>query len=104
MLMYVMLLAYEDVAVLRWQGCLDGGAVVGWADAGCGQRGIPHAGAAQPLAVSGPRGVACVATALPRALLYDLEAEEEGDDEEEGEEEEDEGLELDGSAAMPEDC
>jgi hypothetical protein len=88
--------------MLRWQGCLDGGAVVSWAEAGCRQRGVPHADAAPPLAVRGPRGVACVATALPRALLYDLEAEEEGDDE--GEEEEDEGAEEDGSAAMPEDC
>jgi hypothetical protein len=38
-----------------------------------------------PLAVSGPRGVACVATALPRALLYDLEAEDEGEEEDEEE-------------------
>lgn len=77
--------------------------MVSWADAGCRQRGIPHADAAPPLAVSGPRGVACVATVLPRALLYDLEAEEEGDDED-GEEEENEGADEDGSAAMPEDC
>lgn len=65
------------------QGCIEGGAVVSWAEAGCRQRPVPHADVAPPLAVSGPRGVACVATALPRAVLYDLEAEEEGEEEEE---------------------
>lgn len=91
------------------QGCLDAGAAVSLADAGCRQRGIPHGDAAPPLAVSGPRGVASVATALPRALLYDLEAEDEGEEDEEEDEEglkeirEGGGNEDDGSAAMPED-
>lgn len=45
--------------------------------------------ASAPLAVSGPRGVACVFAGLQRVLLYDLEDNEdsEGDEEDEGSEE-----------------
>lgn len=45
----------------------------------------------------------CVATALPRALLYDLEAEDEEDDDQEDDDQEDE-LEDGGDVAMPEDA
>ena len=45
-------------------------------------RALGYATAAAPLAVSGPRGVACVVAGVQRALLVDLEEDEEaGDDE-----------------------
>jgi hypothetical protein len=46
----------------------------------------------RPFAVSGPRGVACVLTATQRAVLYDLEENEE-DDEMGAADEEDDGEE-----------
>ncbi|EIE25305.1 hypothetical protein COCSUDRAFT_46664 [Coccomyxa subellipsoidea C-169] len=48
------------------------------------KRGLGHAQAAAPLAVSGPRGVACAPVGLQRIVLLDLEEEE--DDEAEGSE------------------
>ncbi|KAK9841963.1 hypothetical protein WJX81_001494 [Elliptochloris bilobata] len=46
-------------------------------------RALGYAAAEAPLAVSGPRGVACVLAGLQRALFLDLEEDEEGGDEDE---------------------
>ncbi len=61
------------------------------AKAGCRQRMCPHSDIVAPLAVSGPRGVAAIMTTLPRAVLYDLEPEDEADEEEEEGQESDDG-------------
>jgi hypothetical protein len=45
--------------------------------AGARARPLGYAAAAAPLAVSGPRGVACVVAGVQRALLLDLEEDEE---------------------------
>ncbi len=48
-------------------------------------RALGYVATAAPLAVSGPRGVACAVAGLQRALFLDLEEDEEGgDDEDDG--------------------
>lgn len=67
---------------------LDQGCFASVEDIGASWRACPYPTASAPLAVSGPRGVACVFAGLQRVLLYDLEDTEESDDEEEEESQE----------------
>jgi len=54
------------------------------------QRKLPYPTVLPPLAVSGPRGVACVFAGVQRALLFDLEDDEAAEeDEDDVDEEED---------------
>ena len=43
---------------------------------------LPYPTVLPPLAVSGPRGIACVFSGVQRALLFDLEEDEAGEDDE----------------------
>ena len=63
---------------------LDAGCSASLEGTGCPRRACPYPTAFAPLAVSGPRGVACVFSGNQRVLLYDLEEAEESDEEEEG--------------------
>ncbi|GAB4814517.1 hypothetical protein N2152v2_001563 [Parachlorella kessleri] len=54
----------------------------------CRQRSLPYPSVHPPLAVSAPRGVACVLVGTQRAMLLDLEEDEEAQGQQEEEEEE----------------
>lgn len=88
-------LHFDPILRLAPQLVLDEGCAVSSGDLGCACRACPYPTASAPLAVSGPRGVACVFSGLQRVLLYDLEETEESD------EEEDERGQLSGGRARP---
>lgn len=67
---------------------LDQGCSISMEDLGASARACPYPTASAPLAVSGPRGVACVFSGLQRVLIFDLE-EHEGSDGDEVDESDD---------------
>ena len=71
------------------QVCLDQHAVIALESVQSRQRMLPYPTVLPPMAVSGPRGVACVFAGVQRALLLDLEDDEAAEDEEDTDEEED---------------
>lgn len=64
---------------------LDEGCSASAEDVGAASRACPYPTVSAPLAVSGPRGVACVFAGQQRVLVFDLE-EHEGSDGDEGDE------------------
>ena len=64
------------------QVCLEQQAVVALDSVESRHRVLPYPTVLPPLAVSGPRGVACVFSGVQRALLFDLEEDEGGEEDE----------------------
>ena len=74
------------------QVCLDQKAVTALEHVQSRQRMLPYPTVLPPLAVSGPRGVACVFAGVQRALLFDLEDDEAAEEEDEDDIDEEEDM------------